>query len=328
MNLHYCYRYFIVLAIVLYGFLISPISAAIFVKIPDIPGDVTVRGYDDGKWVEAKSGSYGADRELPTSDEKGGSEYITIGAGDALPVGLVAFLGTPTAPLLQASINGNSIGDVEIHLVDVVPGDDDELFGIAFSIIKLRRAFVQSFDTRNAADDLPWYQVKLLYSSIEVINRADDPSEGKSVRESALTWNLAVNQSKLSVISRISFLDTDKDGMSDEFELTHFGSSTGGEASFDSDGDGESNLAEFLAHTNPKDHRSAFYAKITEAGDNKSVIEIKTEPGRVYQLRRSDDLGVFFLLGDNVVGNGDVAEFLDPNPGLRRFYQVTIIPAE
>ena len=37
-------------------------EGAIYVKIPNITGDVTTEGYDDGSWFEAISGSYGAER--------------------------------------------------------------------------------------------------------------------------------------------------------------------------------------------------------------------------------------------------------------------------
>ncbi len=46
-------------------------------------------------------------------------------------------------------------------------------------------------------------------------------------------------------------VDSDGDGMSDSFELLHFGSTTGGNPSSDTDSDGRPNLREFLDGTNP-----------------------------------------------------------------------------
>ncbi|MBX3743740.1 MAG: hypothetical protein KF833_00375 [Verrucomicrobiae bacterium] len=46
-------------------------------------------------------------------------------------------------------------------------------------------------------------------------------------------------------------VDTDGDGMSDSFELLHFGSITGGDPHADPDGDGRPNLREFLDGTDP-----------------------------------------------------------------------------
>ena len=58
----------------------SNADAAIFVKIPGIPGDSTidVPGYDNGEWFVADSFSFGVEREMKESGEKGGTEDINI----------------------------------------------------------------------------------------------------------------------------------------------------------------------------------------------------------------------------------------------------------
>lgn len=142
---------------------VGPTHAAIYVRIADIPGDVTTPGYDDGKWFEARSGSYGAHRDLAVEASAilGG----TIGIGDLLPIGLACDVNRAAAPLLQAAFDGNPVGDVEIHLVDLDPGP------VTFGIIKLRRAFVRDFTTHSPPAGRPWFQAFLIYSAIEVTNR-------------------------------------------------------------------------------------------------------------------------------------------------------------
>lgn len=54
-------------------------------------------------------------------------------------------------------------------------------------------------------------------------------------------------------IHRVDPVDTDGDGLPDWWELAWFGSATAGVAGIDSDGDGASNLAEWLAGTSPLD---------------------------------------------------------------------------
>lgn len=54
-------------------------------------------------------------------------------------------------------------------------------------------------------------------------------------------------------IFRIDPADQDADGLPDWWEQLHFGSPTAAAASVDSDGDGASNLAEFLGNTDPHD---------------------------------------------------------------------------
>src|SRR5262249_46379429 len=51
-------------------------------------------------------------------------------------------------------------------------------------------------------------------------------------------------------------LDADKDGLADWWELPYFGSITNQNASMDKDGDGNSNLTEFLDGTNPTNRNS------------------------------------------------------------------------
>ncbi len=167
---------------VLAAFLLASLTAkgAIFVHIPNVAGDVHVEGYDDGTWFEARSGSYGTDRTLPTSGEAGGTEDINIGVGDLSPLGIACDLNRATAPLLQASINGNSIGDIEIHLVDPGP--------VTFCVIRLKRAFVKSFEFHTPTDGgRPWFQAFLIYNKIEVTNRFGLAS---GTREQTTTWDL------------------------------------------------------------------------------------------------------------------------------------------
>jgi hypothetical protein len=58
------------------------------------------------------------------------------------------------------------------------------------------------------------------------------------------------------IIHRIDPVDGDGDGLPDWWESTYFGSTTGGNALVDSDGDGSNNLAEFLAATDPLNGQS------------------------------------------------------------------------
>jgi hypothetical protein len=69
-------------------------------------------------------------------------------------------------------------------------------------------------------------------------------------------------------------VDGDGDGMSDAFELTHFGTSTGGNPILDSDGDGRSNLQEFLDQTNPLVADGRHPADIAPANDAISIGEV------------------------------------------------------
>ncbi len=126
-----------------------------------------------------------------------------------------------------------------------------------------------------------------------------------------------------TVVAPTGFPDADGDGMSNAYELEHFGSETGGDPDEDPDGDGRPNLAEFLALTDPNDSSSFFDVSGTTEGAT-FVIAIKTEPGRRYQVTTSTDMQGFIDLGDPVVGDGSTIEVVHPNPGNRRFYEIVI----
>jgi hypothetical protein len=68
--------------------------------------------------------------------------------------------------------------------------------------------------------------------------------------------------------------DTDGDGLSDAFELAHFGTSTAGSALLDSDNDGRPNLREFLQGTNPLEADGRHPADINPADDRLTLGEV------------------------------------------------------
>ena len=178
---------------VLLAAIASPTSAAIFVKIPNVPGDVRAKGYDDGSWFEVKSGSYGKRSKL---DESGPylSEHHSVGTGNLKQLGIALHTGPQTAPLLQAAIDGSSLGDVEIHLVDIHDGQDDQTVGFTFGIVRLGSVNVSSFETKSFHGERPYYQAFLSYRTIEMTTRHEVPvPEGVETHESVSHWDLATN---------------------------------------------------------------------------------------------------------------------------------------
>jgi Tol biopolymer transport system component len=86
------------------------------------------------------------------------------------------------------------------------------------------------------------------------------------------------------------FVDTDGDGMDDNWERAH-GGDLELEPGMDSDGDGLSNLQEYLAGTDPQDNSSALALAHFENDGESLTLQWQSIPGKRYQVQSSSNLG-------------------------------------
>jgi len=85
-------------------------------------------------------------------------------------------------------------------------------------------------------------------------------------------------------------LDTDLDGMPDVWELANGLNPLVDDANLDQDGDGFSNLQEYLAGTDPSDSRSFLRLDVT-TGSGEVRLTFVAVAGRSYSVLYCDDLG-------------------------------------
>jgi len=135
--------------------------AAIYVKIPGLQGDVTTKGYEG--YFTADSFSFGVEREMKESGEKGGTQDINIGIGELQECTISKSLDSTSSHLAQFAINGNSPGTAEIDFVEV--GGSGE--ATTYLKYKLDRVFVKSWSTSGDADDRPTEEVTFVYTGLE-----------------------------------------------------------------------------------------------------------------------------------------------------------------
>jgi hypothetical protein len=97
-------------------------------------------------------------------------------------------------------------------------------------------------------------------------------------------------------------VDSDSDGIDDAWETANFGNLTDANANSNWDGDGQSDLAEYLSGTAPKD--ASDYLHITgityDAATTMGTVTAQTVSGKTYQLQASDGLSAWASQGSPV----------------------------
>ena len=123
--------------------------------------------------------------------------------------------------------------------------------------------------------------------------------------------------------------DIDGDGMSDAFEYEFFQSLTEGLPGDDSDDDGQSNLQEYLADTDPLDKESVF--TVCGIGEFEGKVRVTVNSAsdrRIYGLYQSSDLGVsdpWALIAGPFPGSNGSLSLDDPEVmNERSFYRVSV----
>jgi hypothetical protein len=143
-----------------------------------------------------------------------------------------------------------------------------------------------------------------------------------------MTNTLGASTNALVFTGTYTFPDKNGNGISDLWETAFFGSVnplyTG---RGDTDGDGVSDLAEFIAGTSPKDSSSVFRLKDPQTLPNGTVrLEWNTVPGRSYRLEVSTNFKLWQPVTDNLTGTGSAQSTTLPalDPHLPYFFRVWV----
>ncbi len=126
-------------------------------------------------------------------------------------------------------------------------------------------------------------------------------------------------------------LDSDLDGMEDEWELANgFDPTRREDAVEDADGDGHTNLQEFLAGTDPHDPLNVLKIEPPQIIAQKMQIRFPTVIGKYYRVEKSNapGLGSWVAVASNIPGNGQSAAISDPVDlgAVPWFYRVLLLP--
>ena len=179
------------------GLTLADAEAAIFVKIDGVKGDVTTKGYDDGNWFVADSFSFGVEREMKESGEKGGTEDINIGVGELQECTISKSMDTASANLAQFAIKGKSPGTAEIHFVEIASDGSAE----PYLVYKLNKAVVTSWQTSGSGDDRPTEEVAFNFNKIAFATKPSADSEPS--KDNVMSWNKNTERPWRAIIDSI-----------------------------------------------------------------------------------------------------------------------------
>jgi hypothetical protein len=126
-------------------------------------------------------------------------------------------------------------------------------------------------------------------------------------------------------------IDSDGDGMTDAWELLHFGTG-GANPDDDYDHDGLSNLREFRAGTNPKDATSVFEVVDITPVSGGVRLRWSSVAGKIYRVRRSASLlaspTAYAILRSDIPASAPLNELTDHTVagGTTFFYLIEVQP--
>ena len=126
-------------------------------------------------------------------------------------------------------------------------------------------------------------------------------------------------------------IDSDADGLPDHYELAHgLNPEDPSDAALDFDGDGFSNLQEYLAGTDPLSAGSVFRVLSAMDTTNGFCLRFSSVAGRNYQLQGAEDLrlAAWMRIGEITPGTGEAVEVWDTtrNELKCRVYRIVLVP--
>jgi Tol biopolymer transport system component len=129
-------------------------------------------------------------------------------------------------------------------------------------------------------------------------------------------------------VLRLGSGDSYGDGMDDDWEMTYFGT-LNRDGTGDFDGDGHTDLEEFLAGTDPTNSGSVLRAMLLTHPNGVTTILWPSVSGKEYRVEYKDGFaeGGWSALPGTISGTGGTATAQDPNPAYgQRFYRVMVLP--
>lgn len=258
----------------------------------------------------------------------GNSIYSNLGGGIGLGTFYSDSNNNQAAPELDSAILGSAANPGGTDLNGILYSTANTAFRIEFFANAAGADEGESFigwtnATTNGSGTAPFGPVHLAavaLSGSAITCTATDPNG---------------NTSQFSFPVDVTATDTDGDSIPDNWTSAHFGHPTGqladrSRATDDADGDGTTNLQEFLAGTDPKLGSSSLRTLAASQNGADFTFTFTSNVGKTYRVEASEDLAPssWQVLTDQLFGTGATITISDPIDASRprRFYRAALVP--